>query len=212
MLTLRTFLAGLRDPLGTIIRGMRPKDLNEAKQFIMQEENVHHFRNEKFHAHPSFNKPITKNLKTHNFRNDFSRQNFYQPPNRQTSFRNMSMNNTHPRNSFERPFNQNSFNFPSQPIDIRPRPVKHNFPLAQQVFGKPSTSKDTNVFKPNKNYIPTYKPTPMSISTHQGSNQKPRFTSQELFTTEDFEQNNDNITELESSENFPNVSEYHEIT
>ena len=44
-LALKTFLAGLRDPLGTTIRTMRPNDLAEAIQFVNQEENISYFQN-----------------------------------------------------------------------------------------------------------------------------------------------------------------------
>lgn len=39
-LTLKTFLAGLRDPLGTTVRTMKPVDLAEAISFVNEEENI----------------------------------------------------------------------------------------------------------------------------------------------------------------------------
>lgn len=62
-------------------------------------------------------------------------------------------------------YNHNVFNstkplFPSQPIHNRVKHVKHHFPSPRQVFGKPSTSKDVNVFKPRKQIeVPIYEPT-----------------------------------------------------
>ncbi|XP_044744110.1 uncharacterized protein LOC123306270 [Coccinella septempunctata] len=41
---LKTFLAGLRDPLGPIIRAMRPDSLAQALQFILEEDNIKHLQ------------------------------------------------------------------------------------------------------------------------------------------------------------------------
>ncbi|KAF2890662.1 hypothetical protein ILUMI_15511 [Ignelater luminosus] len=93
--------------------------------------------------------------------------------------------------------------FPSQPINIQPKPVQQKFYTNQQVFGKPK-----NVFKPRQN-VPYNKPTPMSVSTNsfrpqnnqtpmsisnkitgkqsyfQNYRQKRNFISKELFETEE---------------------------
>ncbi|EFA11714.1 hypothetical protein TcasGA2_TC001801 [Tribolium castaneum] len=44
-LTLKTFLSGLKEPLGTNIRCIRPNNLSEALQLVLQEENVQYFKN-----------------------------------------------------------------------------------------------------------------------------------------------------------------------
>lgn len=236
-LTLRTFLAGLRDPLGTIIRGMRPNTLNEALQYITQEENIHHFKNEKFRAQTQPQNSNSQNYKRTNQTNNFTprqhfQQPFFNPFSQQASQNSFGQQTFTPRNAFP----QNSFqkpSFPSQPIDIRPRQIKHHFPSAQQVFGRPSTSQ--NVFRPNKNYNPTYQPTPMSTSTRQNNYNtyrptpmststrqsnfhKPNFNSQELFNTENHEEGEktnpspENPQSSYSEQNFLNVSPTENIT
>lgn len=183
-LTLRTFLSGLREPLGTTIRSMKPSNLNEALQFIVQEENAHRLRN---YSHPvNSTKPKF---------NHFNNQNRY------NSF-NQRGQNYIPQNFSYRP---NSTPFPSQPIDIRPRPI-HNqkFFTNKQVFGSSRSNVNTNrnAFAPKRNYQQQYEPTPMSISTRQtyrpnyqnnnqqsnfnqqSSYQRPTFISEELFNAE----------------------------
>ncbi|KAJ8956429.1 hypothetical protein NQ314_006728 [Rhamnusium bicolor] len=44
-LTLKTFLSGLTEPMGKTIRCMRPTDMNQALQFIIQEENIQYYQN-----------------------------------------------------------------------------------------------------------------------------------------------------------------------
>ena len=44
-MTLKVFLSGLRDPLGTTIRSMKPIDLTQAIQFVREEMSVRLFQN-----------------------------------------------------------------------------------------------------------------------------------------------------------------------
>ncbi|KAJ8933459.1 hypothetical protein NQ314_014016 [Rhamnusium bicolor] len=44
-LTLKTFLSGLTEPMGKTIRCMRPTDMNQALQFIIQEDNIQYHQN-----------------------------------------------------------------------------------------------------------------------------------------------------------------------
>lgn len=41
---LKTFLAGLREPIGPIIRAIRPTNLSQAVQFIREEENIKYYQ------------------------------------------------------------------------------------------------------------------------------------------------------------------------
>lgn len=183
-LTLRTFLAGLQDPLGTIIRGMRPQNLNEALQLIIEEENLRRFKS--------------------------NNQNQNLHPQKQ----NINFNNTTQPKRFEfvnNPPNQSKF--PSQPIQYTTRPVNQKFFTHKQVFGNPKPPQNVNVFAPKRNFIPQSKPTPMSTSTRQSNqfgnnhfqnqnrfqNQKPRqnFISEELFNAE-------NENDIISEDNFEN--------
>ncbi|CAH0562738.1 unnamed protein product [Brassicogethes aeneus] len=93
--------------------------------------------------------------------------------------------------------------WPSQPINIDPRPVKLNFPTNQQVFGKPTQK----FWAPKNSHKPRYTPTPMSTqtrltqrpnvpqNTHQTQGNRPfntsnyfnqprNFHSEELFNNE----------------------------
>ena len=42
---LRAFIAGLKDPLGPIIRAQRPSDLKEALRFCLEETNMNYVKN-----------------------------------------------------------------------------------------------------------------------------------------------------------------------
>lgn len=44
-LALKTFLSGLKEPMGTTIRCMKPRSLAEALQYVTQENNNHYFQN-----------------------------------------------------------------------------------------------------------------------------------------------------------------------
>lgn len=44
-LALRTFLFGLKEPLGTTNGVCGPEFLSEALQFVIQENNIHYFQN-----------------------------------------------------------------------------------------------------------------------------------------------------------------------
>lgn len=43
-IALKTFLAGLNDPFGGIIRSQRPQSLEEAEQFLIEEENISYLK------------------------------------------------------------------------------------------------------------------------------------------------------------------------
>ena len=147
-LALKTFLSGLREPLGTTIRCMKPIDLSEALQIVLQEDNVHYFQN-------SNNKILT--------RPGFSQ---IRPDQTQKIVRSTPINfNANTQNDF---FRSQQNRFPSRPINIQPRinnqPQK--FFTNSQVFRQPQQNQNQkiNVFKPNQNKI-LPKPTPMSVCT-----------------------------------------------
>lgn len=160
-LTLKTFLAGLKEPLGTTIRSMRPVDMNQALQFIIQEENIHYYQNftrpsPKPHHNSNGPPPTTSNFQTPNYVNHH-----FQAPQ---------------RNQY-RPHNQ----FPSQPIPVRPRTdlPPPRFPRASQVFPQ-ARPPMKNAFRPNPNYqklLP--KPTPMSVCSSQNAT-RPQYQPQKF--------------------------------
>lgn len=145
-LALKTFLSGLREPLGTNIRCMRPPTLPEAMQMINQEHNNQYFQNQ----------TKIQNTKPMKFQNSFSRSNNY--PNQ-----NSNSPNYHTPNDF---FRRQNNAFPSQPINVQSRPQPQKFFTNSQVFGKPQNQ---NVFRPGqtKNF---QKPIPMSTTTRFSSN------------------------------------------
>lgn len=127
---LNVFLSGLKEPLGSTIRAMRPPDLATARQFIVTENNIKYI-----HRNSNFNQQNTA-------KPDFN------------SYRPQIQNNPQHNN-----FRMQS-QFPSQPINVNPRPVQQKFFTNKQVFGKPP-----NVWKPkNQNNFP--RPTPMSGVSH----------------------------------------------
>lgn len=207
-LTHRTFLAGLKEPLGTIIRGMRPADLNQALQYIQQEENNNYFKNYNLpKPKPVVHKPQI-NQRPMNNPNNFNHNNYYH--------NNYPNNYSQQSTSQPATFYQQRTNFPSQPIKVTPRPVTNQkFFTNQQVFGTQNQRKpNTNVFKRNTNYTPTYKPTPMSTTTRQTiqpkpyTQNRPNFIAEELFNVDD----DNEAVEFEINETFENLPQKDEYT
>lgn len=205
-LALKTFLAGLREPLGTTIRSMRPDSLTDAIQFVIQEGNIKYFQN---------NLPQVK---------------INPKPNMPPRFTNFNQNyNQRPFTHFNAHTNQYQFrpHFPSQPVPIRPNPnfrPPQRFPTNTEVFGKPK-----NAFKPDPNK-PLPRPIPMSVTTRQtyrpnnnnvnnnpnnysnnnftnhfarqAQHQPPKFTFEELYNTDA------NPYYTEYNQNYEYTSEY----
>ncbi|XP_048522609.1 uncharacterized protein LOC125504520 [Dendroctonus ponderosae] len=193
-LALKTFLSGLKEPLGNTIRCMRPTDLAEAIQFVTEETNIKYFqsqnnnqvsskqidkpRSQPFYNNKPFQPKFFQQPITHSDNTYYPFQRFNQQP--------VAYNNNFAHNPFNR-----TPNFPSQPVNIRPN---YNLPTPKpftnsQVFGKP------NVFKPDPSkQFP--RPTPMSLSTRQSRfnnstfQQNPNFQSrprpiiEEIYNTE----------------------------
>lgn len=114
--TLKTFLAGLKEPLGTTIRAMRPEDMPTALNYIKEEENIKYAQknnsnnsfknnNSKFLPFANINKPLqsAKPFNTQSFRpfTQFNRSN------NQTNFVKRNFNSSN--------FNNNSFTRPQYP-------------------------------------------------------------------------------------------------
>lgn len=163
---LKTFLAGLREPIGSTIRAMRPQSLADAIQYIQEELNIRYLqRNHVSTQDTLLRRPIPETSRPQlqqNFAPRFHQPNsaprFYQP---NPAPRFYQPNFAQPRlNHFQ---NQNQARFPQGPVHIRPHTnfQQNRFPTNQQVFGKP-----INVWKPNPHtsqQLP--RPTPMSTTT-----------------------------------------------
>lgn len=171
-LALKTFICGLKEPLGTTIRCMRPQTLEEAMQFIRDEENTSYFQTvsnrNNYKPNPTQNQlnhsPLQRNFNNQNqsLPRNFSNQNQYNIPSQSRNFSSQYQPNRYPNNNN----NYQNKPFPSQPIKIQPQYVpQRRLPTGSEVFGSPQ-QQNTNVFKPNQNKsLPT--PTPMSVSTRQ---------------------------------------------
>lgn len=140
--TLRTYLAGLKEPLGSTIRAMRPEDMPSALQFIKEEENIAYLQkkpvfdiNSKHHLNSTHNqKPFTPFTQNQNrFNNQKSFTPFTQNQNQYNhkTFPNFSQNQFN-RKPFT-PFTQNQHQFGQRPYkpwnQQRPTPmsgVSHN--------------------------------------------------------------------------------------
>lgn len=191
-LTLKTFLSGLKEPLGTTIRCMKPTNLSEALQYVIREDNIHYFQN---YTNKNLVRP---QIQTNQFRpqhKPFVRQNFHQNSHFNTNSNPNYQDNRHGQNSF-----------PSQPINIRPNQnfQQPRFYTNAQVFKQPQNK---NVFRRNPNQ--TFpRPTPMSTSTRNTnfsrqnetpmsistSNTNQNFNNTQLYNTE--------ITEDENPQNY----------
>lgn len=181
--TLTTFLAGLREPLGSTIRAMRPQTLAKAMQYIQEENNIRYLQGN------SHNLPTTSKKQNPSHAHAFQQR----PP--QQSHHQQSWNSMRPTTG---PYpNQ----FPQGPVQVTPRQnqPQQRFFSNKQVFGA-----QQNVWKPKTNGPgPSQQPKtmPMSTSTRnsgpptqmrktttnffkQNPQQRPTFVSEELFNIE----------------------------
>lgn len=188
-LALKTFLSGLKEPLGTTIRCMKPNSLAEALQYVTQEHNNNYFQNFARNQPQNFNKSNSRPQPVQQFRTPF----LTQPQHHFSSF-----NSQTPYNLFTpRPQIAQTSQFPSQPINIRPNfnKIPQRFSTNSRVFGRPNQS---NVFKPNQNR-PLPNPQPMSVCTSgpkgplvptnrfqrpNPQNNQPKYLVEELYNTE----------------------------
>lgn len=156
-LTLQAFLRGLKDPLGSRIRCMRPPTIEKALEYIHEEMNTLYLqsRNENFtdSRKPPLQKPLNQFL----------------PP--------IRMPNQPAFNNFNMP--GNNFNMPGpsrpQPVFNRPPPPqvppRFNYPSrTQQMFSAPPPNyQHSNAFRtPNRGFQPVAHngPKPMSGVSH----------------------------------------------
>lgn len=187
---LKTYINNLPFNIQLVVRLKQPESLEQAMSFVQEEENFQQFKirsntdfvpkpvpkpnpNNTSINYPSINYPSTS-FQTYpfnqNYQNPFQR---FSQPNFATNSQNFNRNQYPPYRLNQPNFaNNNSQPFPSNPIPITPKPnFNQRFPTNRQVFGKPQ-----NVWKPG-NVQPTYKPTPMSVTTRNTNtfqnNQKP---------------------------------------
>lgn len=158
-LSLKTFIRGLSGRVQDMVRLRNPNSLEVAISYVLEEENFmlnqKQFRGSQIMQKPQFNNVRAPSNAAQTPNQNFNSFSYANPQNFYRPYQNM------PQNSYQNSVQQR-FQFPSQPIDIRPRqnmPPPKYFTNAQ-VFG----SNRSNVFKPTGK-VPQNKPEPMSIST-----------------------------------------------
>lgn len=188
-IALDVILRNVDETLKTILMVRNPKDLTEAETHILS--YVH--TNQRINMIKGPNLPNNHKSFQPKYRNtSTSFQKDYRNPNNGYNFQGSGQYSSYPLYNQPGPSNDSPNNFPRGPINIQPRQVNSkNYPTNSQVFGK-----QKNVFAPNKNYVPNFNSTPMSISTRQSkqfykksggvnhfsnNNQQPNFLSEELY-------------------------------
>lgn len=179
-LGLRTFLKGLREPLGSLMRTKDPKSLNEALSVLTNDFQIdananatssgvnksnHHSQNKQFNSNSNPNRYVPPVFRNQFSGNNQTNKNSNYQPNRFTNHQNKPSNNQWNSNNFQ----QNSG------------------PSKQNVWNKP-----TGQFP---------KPTPMSAQTIRNNQNMHNIESEEL-VSEEYEQ--------EPEETFPDENETEE--
>lgn len=216
---LNVFLSGLKEPLGSTIRSMRPNSLADALKYCLDEQNINYIKNGMSHSHRN-------SMSSPNSNNNNNLKNF-----------NVPQNNSYPRNSYN---NNHNFRFSPQRFqsnnhnqaNYSPQLSNNNNNNANNKFGNNSKGYVPHAFYrfPNNNYNNNYRPNtnpnrsfvpqnnnkPEPMDTSSGNSRKlpvqnnnyynknranaPRYTTEELFNMED--QNDQNLGNI-NDENFP---------
>lgn len=157
--TLKTFLAGLKEPLGSTIRAMRPDTLPIALQYIKEENNIIYLQ--KRHQGPSTsnNNGQNNNNKQMNF---MQNQNRASVPNWQNK---MNNNQQFYSNKNQQNFNRNRQNYYQNNSNFNQNRQNFNMNRPQQNPNK------SNYFYQDPRYHKNPKPTPMSGVSHSNNNQ-----------------------------------------
>jgi hypothetical protein len=184
--TLKTFLSGLKDPLGVTIRTMRPEDMPTALQYIKEEENIHYLQKRQG-SQNNFQKPLDLNkFGPHNL-----------PP-RPVAFpnlnrplyserQNFSQNNYRP--VYPNPYENNQWNRPQYPYNPSrqfSRPQSNN---------KPGPSKPMSGFSYRSANIPLRPYMPINNHTCQTTYQTNQPATAFYADTDYAAARSDNITE-----------------
>lgn len=181
-LGLKTFISGLKEPLGTTIRCMKPENLGQAIQYVIKEDNIRYFQN------------LTDTSKSH-----FKPTPPHHKP--QPIIRNSMGNvnlNPFPNWSTNENSTQSQSYLPPQQF-----PIQSGF--NRQSSRYPTNYQGNGTYRPNQNVFrsdprkPLPQPTPMSISTRNtylprqsqprppknfNNQSKPPFTFEELYNAE----------------------------
>lgn len=192
-LAIRTFLRGLKEPLGSLMRTKDPKDLNEALNILTNEFQIdavkktfptNNFQNNTLSKKPAV-QPFKKPPSQHNYNNQQNYTNAgyanFHNPNR---FNNFSKPFS-PSNNFvnNRPFQASTNNFVQRPTN--------NF---NNVPNRTTPQRPANVW--NRTPVPQTRPTPMSgVQTIRNHNIE--------FKNEDQPQYEQDLSQYENPEHYP---------
>lgn len=137
---LNALLSGLREPLGSTIRAMRPSKLTEALNFCLEEQNRFYFRNSYYAQKPSQIRPLTLRPQANHY-TQYSNQNFP----------------TNPYSAHSQSFSQNLY----LPPRIQPpsssnyiAPTQHFFPNSNNIVPRQHLPTNSNHISP-KQHLPT---------------------------------------------------------
>lgn len=229
--SLKTFIRGLTGNLQSIIRLRNPETLEQAMAYVTEEENFRYTQNIAFSTNRQHSAQDKAPFRPSN-NTKLNYQLPYQMP--MTRYQNPHFTPVY-NNQFSRPafpqlpamqFSQPKPSFPSQPINIQPRPAPpQKFFTNAQVFGKPKAITD-RPFKPepmsttSRNpTINNYRPEPMSTTSRNSTFNRPNtsfkpsgprnFVSQELFqidnhSPEEQQDETNAFFQLGDSEHFDN--------
>lgn len=192
---LKSFLAGLRDPLGPIIRAMRPTSLAQAIQFIIEEDNIKHLQKSKNFQIPRKTVNTKQNRINYNPVHNGNPQ--FQSP--------QSYGNSQFANSQH--FKDNHQHFPSRPVTLQ-RNFNHippRFPTHSQVFKKPHQNYPTPMSISTNNTVPKLKTDYSTQRNFSNRNRNQDFISEELYNSENYDQNNIEFEDYSKEENFQNI-------
>ena len=235
-LTLKSFLSGLREPLGSIIRSRNPQTLEAAQAQILNEENILYVKNRTNYLIQNKSRELKSNNSPMHFinRNATQHSSNHQPshPNQgRTQFHSRpqpQMQRIHQQNTGQRNI---SNRFPRQPIyhQVPTMPnYQQNYPQNLQQNQYPNLNQNPNprnfqrnVFAPNPNARHNF-PRPIAMETQTIRNQVVPMDTQTARPTQNSNQNqrrkytfeelyhNDNDSPQTSYLPFPNELEENE--
>lgn len=160
-LALNTFIRNLRGEIKTIIRLRNPSTIEQAISLVIEEENFNYNATQlQKNSNQTTNKlPVHKpNNPNTNFYRNYNKS--YPSPMTYQISPYFNQQQTRPNFNLPNRNFQTPSTFPSQPINVQPRQITHNYPTNRQVFGPPQ-----NVFKPQPSRVINDKPEPMSIQS-----------------------------------------------
>lgn len=167
-MSLNIFLSGLREPLGSTIRAMRPSSLAQALNYCLEEQNTHYIRysqsskvtsppgkfvpqkqyspNQSLHNNNSNIQPNRPNIINQTYRPNFNNQPFRPNFNNQ----NYRPNFNNPQPQFGNNYNNQVRNYPPNQFSVRPN-ISRNSDWNKPVPMDTSSGNKTITYRPQPN-------------------------------------------------------------